>query len=179
MIGVFLEGLDVAGRQAAILAQLGDSKGRRALDLIEIWRAIGGNATLGAALVKARPKLVPRLLVELTQDELASLAQSADAIPPHMAGVTPQARAASYAALLLNGFENRYPIAYFAHQLSLSPHAETKRLGSRLKTSLKMQPPRAGAADPVITQGWDQELVDLASLYFKARSTRHARIVNH
>ena len=178
VIGVFLEGLDVAGRQAAILAQLGDSKGSRALDLIEIWRAIGGNATLGAALVKARPKLVPRLLVELTQDELASLALSADAIPPHMAGATPQARAASYAALLLNGFENRYPIAYFAHQLSLSPHAETKRLGSRLKTSLKMQPPRAGAADPVITQGWDQELVDLASLYFAAVPARRAPLVD-
>jgi hypothetical protein len=177
VIGVFLDGLDVAGREEVILAQLGNTKGPIALHLIEIWRAIGGNTRLGTAILAAGQTQVPRDLVELTANKLAQLARNSDSVPLHIAGTSVQARAATYAVLLLRGFENRYPIAFFAHQLSLSAHGETKRLGNRLKTSLQMQPPSAGAADPVITGGWDQELVNLASLYFSAVPARRAPLV--
>lgn len=178
VIEVFLEGLDAAARTEALLTRLDGNKGNRALELIEIWRALGGNTRLGTQIVKSRAASVPRDLAELSVDAMTDHIKQAQSVPDHIDGATQNARARKYATQVVTGIETRYPIAFFAHQLTLMEFNETRRLGNRLKTALQMQPVRAGAADPVIIDGWDQELVDLASLYSSAVPARRAPLVD-
>ena len=178
VIGIFLDGQDAEARDAALLQELGQTKGKRAQELIEMWRALRGKTRLGTRLLTDGGVRVPRDLVELTVNHLAKHARESGTIPEHIDGKNDTQRSKIFAAGVLREIENRYPIAYFAHQLTLMQHPPTKALGVRLKTALQMEPLRAGGADPVIIGGWDQTLTDLASLYSAAVPARRAPLVD-
>lgn len=176
VIEAFLAGLTGAARADALVKRIGPKPAARAEDLFEIWTAVGGNTLLATAILRETEVRIPRDLASLTAKDIAPIARKAKAVPDSIEGTTPAGRARTYAERVAQAIENRYPYAVYAARLSLSKHRRTRELGTKLRTKLESLPPKTGGEALLSVDGWDQDLVDVASLYFSSVPTRRAEV---